>query len=235
MTQADEDGSADAWRAYSGHRLDALEARWRANGPTASDPELQALAAALVAIVPAAEPVPIGRLVFAAIRDARRDDVAASELRERAREELARILAAMDRLRAVASDADGMGLSRITALLGHRGETEAAQGLDDTMRWLRSAGAATLNIEAARNALNAQGGKATPVRRLADRLARLFGEIAGRPAAVTRNPVTGETSGRFVELVVAAVAVAGIRAQPSEIGNAARGAVQAIRSAREAN
>ncbi|MBL8573003.1 MAG: hypothetical protein JNM13_04940 [Hyphomicrobiaceae bacterium] len=235
MTQADEDGSADAWRAYDGHQLDELEARWRANGPTAPEPALQALAAALAAIVPAAQPVPLGRRVFTAIREAERDERAAGELRERAREELASVLAAIDRLRAVASDADGIGLSRIAALLDHRGETEAAQGLDDTMRWLRSAGAATLNIEAARNALNAQGGKATPVRRLADRLVPLFAEIAGRPAAVTRNSVTGETSGRFVELVAAAVALSGIRAQPSEIGNAARGAVQAIRSAREAN
>jgi hypothetical protein len=58
----------------------------------------------------------------------------------------------------------------------------------------------------------------------------LFEEIVGRRPGVTRDPDTGAVTGKFVALIAASVAVAGIRAQHGEIGNAARGAVEANKS-----
>lgn len=226
MMDTDLADAADL-QAYDAHRLDELEANWRANGPFAEQPELSALGAALAKVTPpGADLVPIGRKVFAAIRDARKDEIAAGALRKRAREELAAITKAVDALRRVVADPGALGLPRIAALMGHRGL--AVHGIDNATEWFLGAAAVAVDLSAARDALASQGNAATPLRRLAERLAPLFEAISGRRATVTQNPLDGAVFGPFVDLVDAASSVAGIRAQAAQVGNAAKLAAETI-------
>jgi hypothetical protein len=224
---ADHDGGDD------GHRLDRLEARWRFHGPDGA-PELRALGAAIVAFAPpGADVVAVGRAVFGAIRAARRDERAAGELREKARAELAAISAGINRLRETVDDPVGLGCGRIAALLDHRHERDAAKALSSSSTWLLGAGAAAEGIAAAHAALAAPGRVPAMARRIADRLIPVYEAAAGRRAGITRDPDDGSASGRFVGLVRAACALAGIGLRADQIGNAARAAATQAKSSRE--
>jgi hypothetical protein len=216
-----------------GHRLDRLEAQWRFNGPHDNAPELRALGTAIAALAPpGVDAVAVGRAVFAAIRAARRDELAARELRERARDELNAILTAITRLRETAGD-DALGFGRIAALLDHRDEPDAAAALTMAAGWLLGAGAAAEAVADARHALASSGRRASMARRIADRLVPVFEDAAGRPAAVTRDPILDETRGPFVALVDAAAGLAGPAADAATVGNAARAAVEQYKNSRE--
>jgi hypothetical protein len=157
-----EGADVASWQAYGGHRLDQLEARWRATGPNAAEPELRLLFTALDRIAPkGADFAALGRQVFAAIRDAERDARAAGELRRRARTELAELadlMKAFDRLpdildREAGDDREAsVGLIRTSMLLDYRGAAEVAKGLEAAADWLRGANAAKRAINAAREA-----------------------------------------------------------------------------------
>lgn len=230
MIDTDRADAAD-WQAYSGHRIDELEANWRANGPRATEPELRALFSALERIAPpGAELAPLGLAVFAAIRDAERDARAAGERRVRAYEDLERLQETLREARDIARKAD---LPGIAALLDYREEGRAATKLRTAHDWLGGWYFGNMGVAMARKALRDQGNTPKPVRRLAERLATLFEEVAGKPPKVTRRTDGTPDSGKFVELLAAAADLAGIRAQPSEVGNAARKTVEAINSKRK--
>lgn len=223
-------GAAADWRSYACHRLDEIQANVRANGRYAQIPEVRDFAAMMARVAPEA---PVEVTIFAVIdaaRAAARDAIADGEMRMRARAEIAELAKAIEALRAGMERQSefGLGQPAIAALAQHLG-VEPALARPVSPLW-EITFTELRRLEKLREALASPGMSPTPLRRLANRIAPIFQSVTGRRPTVTRSGAEAPASGRWVDFLAASAALAGIPAQPSEVGNAARGVVQAIKS-----